>query len=257
VTCHDGFTLNDLVSYNQKCNEDNGEGNQDGADDNRSWNCGFDGPSDNPEVERLRNRQIRNFFTITLLSLGLPMITMGDEVRRTQRGNNNAYCQDNETSWFDWTLLSQHADMHRFVRLLIARRLRRDVSAERRRLSLNDLLRASKHSWHGVKLGQPDWGPSSHSLVFEADLPEEGLHFYLMLNAYWDALKFELPPLDGTGDRWRRWIDTTLDAPQDIVDWKEATPVPGQVYEAGARSVVVLLAGSGIDNDRERYSPTL
>ena len=151
VTCHDGFTLNDLVSYNQKHNEENGEGNRDGADDNRSWNCGVEGPSDDPAVETLRNRQVKNFLTVTMLSLGVPMIVMGDEVRRTQRGNNNAYCQDNETSWFDWTLLAKHADVHRFVRLLIARRLLRDVEHEHRRISLNQFLREAKHAWHGVK----------------------------------------------------------------------------------------------------------
>ena len=112
VTCHDGFTLNDLVSYNQKHNEANGEENRDGANDNRSWNCGVEGPTDDPAVEKLRNRQVKNFLTATLLSLGMPMILMGDEVRRTQRGNNNAYCQDNETSWFDWTLQAKHADVH-------------------------------------------------------------------------------------------------------------------------------------------------
>ena len=127
VTCHDGFTLNDLVSYNQKHNEPNGEDNRDGANDNRSWNCGVEGPTDDPAVETLRNRQIKNFLTVTLLSLGVPMLLMGDEVRRTQRGNNNAYCQDNETSWFDWTLLEQHADVHRFVTLLNARRVLADV----------------------------------------------------------------------------------------------------------------------------------
>ena len=115
VTCHDGFTLNDLVSYDQKHNEANGEDNRDGADDNRSWNCGVEGPTDDPAVEKLRNRQVKNFLTVTMLSLGVPMILMGDEVRRTQGGNNNAYCQDNETSWFDWTLLAKHADVHRFV----------------------------------------------------------------------------------------------------------------------------------------------
>ena len=134
VTCHDGFTLNDLVSYNQKHNEANGEDNRDGADDNRSWNCGVEGPTDDPAVEKLRNRQVKNFLTVTMLSLGVPMILMGDEVRRTQRGNNNAYCQDNETSWFDWTLLEKHADVHRFVSLLIARRLLRDVEHERQRV---------------------------------------------------------------------------------------------------------------------------
>lgn len=121
VTCHDGFTLNDLVSYNQKHNDANGEGNRDGADDNRSWNCGIEGPADDPAIERLRNRQVKNYLTITLLSLGVPMFVMGDEVRRTQRGNNNAYCQDNEISWFDWTLLKKHADVHRFVSLLCGR----------------------------------------------------------------------------------------------------------------------------------------
>ena len=157
VTCHDGFTLNDLVSYNQKHNEANGENNQDGVSDNRSWNCGVEGPSDDPAVETLSNRQVKNFFTVTMLSLGLPMILMGDEVRRTQQGNNNAYCQDNETSWFDWKLLAQHAEVHRFARLLNAQRLLCDVKPEAPHLSLNQLLRKAERTWHGVKLGQPDW----------------------------------------------------------------------------------------------------
>ena len=144
VTCHDGFTLNDLVSYNQKHNEANGEDNRDGANDNRSWNCGVEGPTDDPAVEKLRNRQVKNFLTVTLMSLGVPMILMGDEVRRTQRGNNNAYCQDNEISWFDWTLVEKHADVHRFVSLLIARRLLRDVEHERQRVSLTTMLAAGE-----------------------------------------------------------------------------------------------------------------
>ena len=129
VTCHDGFTLNDLVSYNQKHNEANGEGNRDGANDNRSWNCGVEGPTADPAVERLRNRQVKNYLTVTLMSLGMPMILMGDEVRHTQGGNNNAYCQDNEISWFDWTLVDKHADVLRFVRLLTERRLLRAAGA--------------------------------------------------------------------------------------------------------------------------------
>jgi isoamylase len=137
VTCHDGFTLNDLVSYNVRHNEANGEDNRDGSNDDRSWNCGVEGPTDDAAVENLRNRQVKNFLTCTILALGMPMLVMGDEVRRTQQGNNNAYCQDNETSWFDWTLTSKHADVHRFVRLLIARRLLRDVEAENHRESLN------------------------------------------------------------------------------------------------------------------------
>jgi len=108
VTCHDGFTLNDLVSDNLKHNEANGEGNRDGANDNRSWNCGVEGPSDDPAVEKVRNRQVKNFLTVTMLSLGVPMIVVGDEVRRTQLGNNHAYCFDNDITWFDSTLTSRH-----------------------------------------------------------------------------------------------------------------------------------------------------
>src|SRR5262249_35518222 len=126
VTCHDGFTLNDLVSYDRKHNEANGEENRDGTDDNRSWDCGGEGPTDDPAIERLRTRQIKNFFATTLLSVGMPMMVMGDEMRRTQRGNNNAYCQDNEISWLDWTLLEKHAGVHRFVSMVNARRVHRD-----------------------------------------------------------------------------------------------------------------------------------
>ncbi len=248
VTCHDGFTLNDLVSYNQKHNEDNDEGNHDGADDNRSWNCGAEGPSDDPVVEAIRNRQVKNFLTVTLLSLGVPMITMGDEVRRSQGGNNNLYSQDSELSWFDWSLLSKHADIHRFLRLLIARRLRRDLRAERRRLSLDQFLRESKHFWHGIHLNQPDWSPASHSLAFSAELAEEGLRFYLILNAFWEPLDFETPPLTN-GGAWRRWIDTNLDPPQDIVEWRASPPVYGPTYQAGPRSVVALITGHVFEDD--------
>ena len=187
----------------------NGEGNRDGANDNRSWNCGVEGPSDDPEIEALRNRQVKNFLTVTLLSLGVPMIVMGDEVRRSQLGNNNAYCQDNETSWFDWTLLEKHADLHRFVKLLIARRLLRDLDAGHQRTTLNELLHSATRAWHGVKLLQPDWSSWSHSLAFSADLPNEPISFHLIMNAYWEPLDFELPP-EGMDGPWRRWIDTLL-----------------------------------------------
>ena len=130
MTCHDGFTLNDLVSYNHKHNEANGENNRDGSDDNLSWNCGVEGPTDDPMVEALRNRQVKNFFALELLAAGTPMLLMGDEVRRTQRGNNNAYCQDSDISWFDWSLLERHGDIHRFVKALNRFRQRRDVVAE-------------------------------------------------------------------------------------------------------------------------------
>jgi glycogen operon protein len=242
VTCHDGFTLNDLVSYNYKHNEANGEDNRDGSSDNRSWNCGVEGPTDDLAVERLRNRQVKNCLTVTLLSLGLPMILMGDEVRRTQGGNNNAYCQDNETSWFDWGLLEKHADVHRFVTLLIARRVLRDVEHELLRISLVTMLREARKSWHGVKLNQPDWGDDSHSLALSIEWAGESVFSHVILNAYWKPLEFELPAPDGA-DGWRRWIDTGLASPNDIVPWKLAPPVPGNKYRAEDRSVVVLISG--------------
>jgi glycogen operon protein len=245
VTCHDGFTLNDLVSYDAKHNEANGEDNRDGTDDNRSWNCGVEGPSDDPAVERLRNRQVKNFLTVTVLALGVPMMLMGDEVRRTQGGNNNAYCQDNETSWFDWGLLARYADVHRFVTLLNARRGLRDVEHERQRISLTELISRANKAWHGVKLHQPDWGEHSHSLALAAELQQEGLCAYLILNAYWEPLEFELPLLGDGASGWRRWIDTSLESPQDIVPWRAAPILSGQTYRAGPRSVVVLYGAVG------------
>jgi glycogen operon protein len=245
VTCHDGFTLNDLVSYDHKHNEANGEGNRDGADDNRSWNCGVEGPSDDPAVEKLRNRQVKNFLAVTLLSLGMPMILMGDEVRRTQSGNNNAYCQDNEVSWFDWHLVERHSDVHRFVTLLCGRRRLRDTEHERRRWSLNELIRQASKTWHGVKVGQPDWGEHSHAFALEARLRQEGISIYLILNAYWEPLEFELPQVGKGGRSWCRWIDTSLEAPQDINPWETLPSLTGSTYRAAARSVVVLIEGSG------------
>jgi isoamylase len=242
VTCHDGFTLNDLVSYNQKHNATNGEDNQDGANDNHSWNCGVEGPTDDSAVESLRNRQVKNFLAVTMLSLGMPMVVMGDEVRRSQQGNNNAYCQDNEISWLDWRLLEKHAEIHRFVKLLVARRLLRDRWPDK---SLNELLRDAKRSWHGVRLNQPDWSPSSHTLALGGELRNESLLIHLILNAYWEPLEFEIPPVDAAyGGRWYRWIDTALESPLDIVEWHKAPRVSGRTYRAEPRSVVMLFANT-------------
>jgi glycogen operon protein len=246
VTCHDGFTLNDLVSYNRKHNQDNGENNRDGADDNRSWNCGVEGPTDDPAIDRLRNRQAKNFLTVNMLALGVPMLLMGDEVRRTQHGNNNAYCQDAEANWLDWTLITKHADVHRFTRLLIARRLMRDAEHEQRRVSLTQMLREATKAWHGVKLHQPDWSHYSHSLALYAELHKQRLRLHMILNAFWEPLEFELPSIAG-GELWRRWIDTALDPPDEIVEWQAATLVSGSTYYAEPRSVVVLIAGRVFD----------
>jgi glycogen operon protein len=184
---------------------------------------------------------VKNFLTATLLSIGLPMILMGDEVRRTQRGNNNAYCLDDESNWFDWTLLARHADVHRFVTLLNARRLLRDVEHERQRMSLTEMIRQATKAWHGVKLNQPDWRDNSHSIAFGVEMRREGLMVHIILNAYWEPLGFELPRLPG-GDTWKRWIDTALDSPHDIVPWETATPVGATTYRAAARSVVGRVA---------------
>ena len=246
VACHDGFTLNDLVSYDHKHNEANGEENRDGGNDNQSWNCGVEGPSANPEIERLRTRQVKNFMTATLLSLGLPMFLMGDEVRRTQNGNNNSYCQDNEANWFDWSLLAKHADVHRFVKLLIARRSLRDTGPENQRMTLIQLIREGIKGWHGIKLNQPDWSDHSHSVALSAELSKEALLVHFIFNAYWEPLEFELPRLRmGKGNSWRRWIDTFQEVPEDIVPWQEASAIPECTYRAGPRSVVVLWASLG------------
>jgi glycogen operon protein len=253
VTCHDGFTLNDLVSYNTKHNESNGEDNRDGSNDNRSWNCGIEGPTDDPDTERLRNRQVKNFFVVTLLSLGMPMILMGDEVRRTQRGNNNAYCLDDETTWFDWALVSKHADIHRFVTLLNERRLLRDPQHEFDQLSLTHLIRQAHIEWHGVSLHQPDWSPLSRTIAFSVLLDRERLAFHWILNAYWETLEFELPTMTGgAGLPWRRWIDTALESPDDITPWQSAPLLTGSSYRAEPRSIVVLLANLAARADLPR-----
>jgi len=247
VACHDGFTLNDVVSYNSKHNEENGEDNRDGHEDNRSWNCGFEGQTDDLEIEKLRNRQVKNLFTATMLSVGVPMFGMGDEVRRTQRGNNNAYCQDNSTSWFDWTLVSKHADVLRFVKLLIERRVMRDVEHERRRVSLSQVLRESQYAWHGVKLNEPNWASFSHSFAISGELKNEALFAHIIFNAYWETLDFELPVLRNGSRSWSRWIDTALDPPHEICEWNREEQVPESPYRVGARSVVVLIAGEGVN----------
>jgi glycogen operon protein len=242
VTCHDGFTLNDLVSYNQKHNEANGEQNRDGSNDNISWNCGIEGATDDQAVEALRERQVRNFVAVLMLAAGTPMLLMGDEVRRTQRGNNNAYCQDNDISWFDWSLLDRHAGLHRFVKAMTAFRHRRDVVDTAETLSLNDLLQRTHVEWHGVALGRPDWGDHSHSLAFTIRSLHSRFVLHVMMNAYWEPLTFEVP----SGREWRRCVDTARTSPDDFHPWSHARPGrqlrrPGPVDgRAGGETLTLL-----------------
>jgi isoamylase len=243
VTCHDGFTLNDLVSFNNKHNEANGEGNRDGADHNLSRNCGVEGLTEEPGVEHLRRRQIKNFLTLTLLATGTPMLLMGDEVRRTQSGNNNAFCQNNEISWFDWTLVQKHAGLHRFVRELIALRMNRDLPVERLDMTLNELLRRQPVQWHGVKLHAPDWSHESHTLAATVLLLGYPRLLHLIINAYWEPLEFEVPPLEPQGS-WRRCVDTYLDPPDDIRRWADAPTLTSSACRVRPRSVVALIAAA-------------
>ena len=239
VTCHDGFTLNDLVSYDRKHNEANGESNRDGLDDNYSWNCGVEGETTDPRIEALRERQIRNFFTLLFISIGTPMIHMGDEVRRTQRGNNNAFCQDNETSWFDWTLPAKNAGLLRFVRTWIRHRLRGNARRSED-ISLNRLLRETRFEWHGVDLGKPDWGVDSHALGFTARLQHGRVRLHGMINGYWEPLDFRLP--EAGPAPWRRWVDTSLPSPDDILDYAASPTVDSGQYRVPARSIVFLVS---------------
>jgi glycogen operon protein len=241
VTCHDGFTLNDLVSYEKKHNEANGEANRDGCDDNRSWNCGVEGPSDDAAIERLRERQIKNMLVATMLSIGMPMILMGDEARRTQRGNNNAYCQDNEISWFDWSLVEKHAGLVRFVTLLNERRVQRSFGHEGQKFTLDELLRRAEFGWHGRRMNEPEWTDDSHLIVISVESEQERLMFHLIFNAMGEAKEVELPRHPGMG-AWRRWIDTSLGSPQDISAWSEAVEVSGSAYLIESRTVAVLMA---------------
>ncbi len=240
ITAHDGFTLNDLVSYNYKHNYDNGEFNRDGYNTNFSWNCGFEGPSDNPRVEILRLRQIKNFITLLMISQGTPMLLMGDEIRRTQRGNNNAYCQDNEISWFNWDAVQQQQPLLRFVKKIIRFYHEHRVFHAK---TFWTLPGGAEIFWHGVKIGKPDWGHDSHSLAFELISQEHDEHIYVMINAYWRPLAFELP-LHPLGFAWFRVIDTALEGPADFAD----PPIPlrkdQDTHTVQPRSLVLLTKGT-------------
>jgi isoamylase len=251
VTCHDGFTLHDLVTYNEKHNWANGEKNRDGNDANFSWNCGVEGPTDDPGINRLRKRQMKNFLTVLMTSQGTPMLLMGDEIRRTQNGNNNAYCQDNGISWFDWSRIEEEQELFRFVRELISL----NISS----LYLQEILYWQTHihnqhtvlTWHGTKLDQPDWGDQSHSIAYSLENPHYSTQLHVMVNAYWEPLTFDLPPLPRKMlPTWFRIVDTYLPYPEDVKEPGKAPKVKSFEYEVQPRSVVVLMALSRKLGDR-------
>jgi len=238
VTAHDGFTLEDLVSYNVKHNADNREDDADGTNENFSWNCGREGASDDPEIAALRERQKRNLLATLLLSRGVPMLTTGDEFGRTQHGNNNAYCQDNETSWIDWTLAERNAPLLRFVRALLRLRARNAV------FRLPSFFHGEHISEDGTKdivwlapsgreMSEADWrDPECRALgVRYAAVPGD---FLLLVNAAAGARRFHLP-VAGESAAWRRRLDTAMEAPAD------AAPLRDSVLLV-SRSLVLLAA---------------
>jgi glycogen operon protein len=242
ITCHDGFTLHDLVSYNYKHNEANGENNKDGTDDNNSWNCGFEGNCEDAAIINLRKKQIKNLACYLLVSGGTPMILGGDEFLRSQLGNNNAYCQDNELSWFDWRLLDKNKDTHRFFKNLIHFVLRYR-SSRSGVIGYGNLL-PPQVKWYGPSLQSPDWSnPESKTLCLWLPSLETGsLHedYFVAFTTDSRNQNIKIPGL-GKGKRWHRLIDTSLDSPDDIANLgKEFALDPQDNYNVNSRSVVVL-----------------
>ncbi len=236
ITCHDGFTLNDLVSFRDKHNEANGENNRDGSDENFSENYGAEGKTVDVQIESVRKRQIKNFLLSLLISRGVPMLLGGDEFRRTQGGNNNPYCQDNEVSWYDWSCLEKNREIFRFTCGLIAFRLAHPI------LSTEQFYTDAEIKWFSPQGGLPNWDNPKEKQF--ACLIHESEHnaLYLMFNAGVDAVDFTLPPVS-PGERWRLAVDTSHEAPQDLFAQGEEPFIENtQTYHLGSQSSVILLA---------------
>jgi glycogen operon protein len=243
ITCHDGFTLYDLVSYERKRNEDNGEENRDGTDQNFSSNCGIEGPTDDQDVLQLRAQRVRNLVALLLLSQGVPMLLAGDETLRTQRGNNNAYCQNNDISWLDWKISRAGEAMLRFTREMIALRMRHPTL---RRARFIEAAAPDTHAalrWYGADGREPDWNDgNARVLCFALDgVTADEAPLHVVANMGEEAVDAQLPePPDGR--RWHRIVDTSLAPPDDVVAADDAVPVDGPSYRAAGNSVVVLEA---------------
>jgi isoamylase len=235
LTCHDGFTLNDLVSYSVKHNENNAELNRDGLDENYSANYGSEGDSDDPEIEKLRIRQIKNFLLTLFVSRGVPMLLGGDEFRRTQRGNNNAYCQDNEVSWYDWSLVKHNDKILRFTRGMIA--FRRDHPV----LSREAFYTQADIRFFSASGRQPDWSDPQEKCMGVLILGHGEPTLYLMFNAGTDSATFTLPVSPQNG-QWRLACDTSRPSPQDLVDPGAELPlIDPHAYPVGPRTSAILI----------------
>lgn len=238
ITCHDGFTLNDLVSYLHKHNEANGENNSDGMDDNSSDNYGVEGETDDPKIEAVRKRQIKNFLLTLMISRGVPMLLGGDEFRRTQQGNNNAYCQDNEISWYDWNLLKINREFFRFARGMIA--FRRDHPV----LSKESFFSGDEIRWFNPDGALPDWFDPKEKYLACLVKGEGGPDLYLMFNASTSPVTFALPA-PKNNHRWYLAANTNQPTPQDLFEPGEELLLNNQTsYQVASRSSVILLANS-------------
>ncbi len=250
ITCHDGFTLNDLFSYNQKHNEANGENNRDGNNDNNSWNCGEEGPSENVQVNTLRYRLMRSAVAILLTSQGVPMFHMGDEIAHTKRGNNNTYGHDNELNWFNWKLVEEHHHLLRFFRLMIAFRKVHPALRSRTFLSNTDLVGSGYPdiSWHGVRAWQPDWSYHSHTLAYllcgrhVAPGPGGDDYIFIAINMHWKPHVFAMPELPDGLD-WYLFADTARTSPHDICEPGSEAPIGRQTDLIVESHSLIILVG--------------
>jgi glycogen operon protein len=251
ITCHDGFTLNDLVSYSRKHNEANGENNRDGENNNISYNWGYEGPDETPLVARTRNRMIKNFIATLFVSQGTPMILAGDEFRRTQQGNNNAYCQDNGISWIDWTRMDTYGEILRFTKYMISFRKRHSILRRKRFLkgSIENYFNSPDLTWHGTEPGKPDWTPESRVLAFvlsgEYGRKEAGSadkDIYVAMNSSLYNKRIVIPE-SPSGFPWKRIVDTSMPSPDDFIDETDAQNIADSTYILKRQSLIVLVAG--------------
>jgi isoamylase len=243
INCHDGFTLWDLVSYNGKHNADNGENNNDGVDDNMSWNSGAEGSSDDLNLIRFRKQRIKNFAALLMLSKGVPMLLSGDEAGKSQNGNNNVYCQNNETAWFDWKQAENNSDLFRFWKYMIE--FRKSNPA----LTSDDFFNGQTNSiglkdieWHGVELNKPGWDdPVGKAIAFTiASFEKKKPNIHVMVNMHYEALEFEIPSIQGL--KWLRFVDTSQNSPDDIVPKGIKINKDAEKYLVNPYTVIILIS---------------